>query len=71
MLCPVCNQRKAKRTCPALGKQICTVCCGTKRLVEITCPTDCSYLSSSRAHTPEAVQRQQEIDRAMLLPIVQ
>ena len=71
MVCPVCNQRKAKRTCPALGKQICTVCCGTKRLVEINCPADCGYLASSRAHPPAVVQRQQELDRAMLLPVVQ
>lgn len=71
MVCPVCNQRKAKRTCPALGKQICTVCCGTKRVVEITCPADCGYLASARTHPPAVVQRQQEMDRAMLLPLLQ
>ncbi len=71
MLCPLCNQRKAKRACPALGRQICAVCCGTKRLVEITCPADCGYLSSARQHPPAVVQRQQEIDRAMMLPLLQ
>ena len=71
MLCPVCNQRKAKRSCPALGKHICTVCCGTKRIVEINCPPDCGYLASSRTHPPAVVQRQQEMDRAMLLPLLQ
>lgn len=71
MLCPVCNQRKAKRACPALGKQICAVCCGTKRLVEINCPADCGYLVSARANPPAVVQRQQEMDRAMLLPLLQ
>jgi hypothetical protein len=70
-LCPVCNARKAKRTCPALGKQICTVCCGTKRIVEINCPPDCGYLASSRTHPPAVVQRQHELDRAMLLPLLQ
>ena len=71
MSCPVCHQRKAKRACPALGKQICTVCCGTKRLVEINCPPDCGYLLASRANPPAVVQRQQEMDRAMLLPVLQ
>lgn len=71
MLCPVCHQRKAKRACPALGKQICAVCCGTKRLTEIACPPDCGYLSTARTHPPAVVQRQQEMDRAMLLPLLQ
>ena len=71
MSCPVCHQRKAKRACPALGKQICAVCCGTKRLVEINCPPDCGYLLASRANPPAVVQRQQEMDRAMLLPLLQ
>ncbi|HKY23398.1 MAG TPA: hypothetical protein VJM31_19430 [Vicinamibacterales bacterium] len=71
MPCPVCNLRKAKRACPAIGKSICAVCCGTKRLVEINCPADCGYLASSRAHPPAIVQRQQEMDRAMVLPLLQ
>ena len=71
MQCPLCNQRKSKRACPALGRQICPVCCGTKRLVEIACPPDCGYLSASRANPPAIVQRQQEVDRAMLLPLLQ
>lgn len=70
MMCPVCHQRRAKRACPALGKQICAVCCGTKRLVEISCPPDCGYLSSARIHPPAVIQRQQELDRAMMLPLV-
>lgn len=71
MLCPLCGQRKAKRACPALGRQICAVCCGTKRLVEINCTADCSYLTASRSHPPAVVQRQQEQDRAHLLPLLQ
>lgn len=71
MLCPVCHQRKAKRACPALSQQICAVCCGTKRLVEISCPSDCGYLSTARTHPPAVLQRQQELDRAMLLPLLQ
>jgi hypothetical protein len=71
MLCPLCHQRKARRACPALGRQICTICCGTKRLVEISCPSDCVYLASARIHPPAVVQRQQEQDRALLLPLLE
>ena len=71
MLCPLCNSRKAKRACPALGKDICAVCCGTKRLVEIACPDDCGYLAAARTHPPAIVQRQQEVDRALILPLLQ
>jgi hypothetical protein len=71
MTCPLCNQRKAKRFCPAKGVQICAVCCGTKRLVEINCPSDCPYLATARTHPPAVVQRKVETDRAMLLPLLQ
>ena len=71
MVCPLCHRRKAKRSCPGLGKQICAVCCGTKRLVEIACPADCVYLTSARNHPPAVVQRQHEHDRAALLPLLQ
>ena len=44
------------------------MCCGTKRLVEIRCPDDCVYLASARRHPAAAVQRQHELDVALLLP---
>ena len=68
MACPVCNQRKPRRACPALGQTICTVCCGTKRLIEISCPTDCVHLAAAREHPAAVVRRQQEQDVAVLLP---
>jgi hypothetical protein len=71
MACPVCNQRKARRECPALAQTICTVCCATKRLVEITCPSDCPHLAAAREHPAAVVRRQQERDVAMLLPTIQ
>jgi hypothetical protein len=70
MLCPLCNQRKAKRFCPAKSAQICAVCCGTKRLVEINCPSDCIYLASARTHPPAVIQRQIDTDRAALIPLL-
>ena len=68
MACPLCSTRPAKRRCPALDQAICPVCCGTKRLVEIRCPDTCVYLASSRRHPAASVQRQHELDVALLLP---
>ena len=70
MTCPLCAVRKARRHCPALQRQICPVCCGTKRLSEIRCPPDCAWLASSRAHPPAAVLRQRERDWRFLAEAV-
>ena len=68
--CPVCHERLPKRACPALGQHICTVCCATKREVEIKCPADCGYLTTARAHPAAVIQRRQERDLGFLLPLV-
>jgi len=70
MTCPLCGQRKARRECPALQQKICTICCGSKRLTEIACPSDCVYLASAREHPAAAVRREQERDVATLLPTI-
>jgi hypothetical protein len=67
MICPLCRARKAKRACPALGQDICTVCCGTKRIVEIACPATCVYLEHAQKHPAAAVKRQQEADLTVLV----
>jgi hypothetical protein len=69
--CPLCQQRRPKRECPALGQTICAVCCATKRQVEIACPPDCAYLSSARAHPAAVVQRRRERDVRFLMPLIQ
>jgi hypothetical protein len=68
--CPSCRERKPKRSCPALGTTICTVCCATKRQVEIACPADCVYLTSAKSHPPAVVQRRQERDVGFVLPLI-
>ena len=69
-VCPLCRRRRARRACPALAREICAVCCATKRLTEIRCPDDCRYLASAQSHPPAVVQRRQERDARFLLPIV-
>jgi hypothetical protein len=51
--CPLCASRAGKRYCPAIAERICTVCCGTKREIEIDCPSSCSYLKASRSYESE------------------
>jgi hypothetical protein len=53
--------------CPALNDQICAMCCGTKRMVEIRCPSDCPYLATAREHPPAVVVRQQRQDLGLLV----
>lgn len=67
MTCPLCGVRRARRSCPALGHAICSLCCGTKRLTEIRCPSDCVYLATAREHPPAATVRQQQQDSARLI----
>ncbi len=67
MSCPLCRQRRARRQCPALGRTICAVCCGSKRQVEINCPPDCGYLAAAHVHPPAAVRRQQERDLGFVM----
>jgi hypothetical protein len=51
--CPLCSSRPGKRYCPAKDVHICAVCCGTKREVEIDCPSSCGYLKASRSYEAE------------------
>ena len=67
VLCPLCGARRARRGCPALADQICAVCCGTKRLVQIECPADCAWLASAREHPPAVAVRRQQRDIGLLV----
>jgi hypothetical protein len=70
VVCPLCGTRRARRGCPALDKQICAVCCGTKRLVQIRCPSDCAWLATAREHPPATVIRQRQQDVGILSRIL-
>ncbi|MDR3718453.1 MAG: hypothetical protein P4K98_06600 [Bryobacteraceae bacterium] len=49
-LCHLCQRRAPRRYCPALEREICTVCCGTEREQSIACPLDCEHLRDARYH---------------------
>lgn len=51
--CLLCSTRPGKRFCPAKDGHICAVCCGTKREIEIDCPSSCGYLKASRSYEAE------------------
>jgi hypothetical protein len=57
MKCVLCNQRKAKRFCPAKNALICAQCCGEKRVLEIDCPESCPYLKAGRERDAEDYTR--------------
>jgi hypothetical protein len=51
--CPLCSERAGKRYCPAKESQICAICCGSKREIEIDCPASCVHLQASRSYEAE------------------
>ena len=69
-VCPLCQKRPAKRACPALGRDICAVCCATKRLVEIHCTEDCRYLEAAQKHPAAVVKKQIDHDVMRLMATV-
>lgn len=48
--CHLCEARPPRRACPALGRDICAVCCGQHREETIDCPFDCPHLRDARLH---------------------
>lgn len=48
--CHLCETRPPRRACPALGRDICPVCCGEQREESIDCPLDCPHLREARRH---------------------
>jgi hypothetical protein len=70
MACPLCRKRPIKRACPALHQEICTVCCATKRLVEIQCTEDCRYLESGQRYPAAVIKRQIDRDVTVLMASV-
>jgi len=69
--CPLCRQRKGRRVCPAKGAAICSFCCGSKRRVEIDCPSDCAWLDGAHAAGWEGRETERRRDARRVGPHVQ
>jgi hypothetical protein len=68
ILCKICGKRRARRACPAVEGDICTICCGEKREVVFTCPLDCEYLQEAhRRETPLPVADDQISNRDVVV----
>jgi hypothetical protein len=50
LLCAICGVRKARRSCPGVHGEICTICCAEGREETIECPLDCEYLRDAHLH---------------------
>src|SRR3954469_1580763 len=60
VLCNICQKRRARRFCPAVNGDICTICCGTEREVSLSCPLECPYLQEAhRRETPVEITQGQ------------
>jgi hypothetical protein len=71
VVCPLCSQRKGRRACPAKGASICSVCCGSKRRVEIDCPSDCVWLDGAHAGSWDGRETERRRDTRRLGPHLQ
>lgn len=59
MKCAICGVRKARRHCPGIREEICSICCGTERENTVDCPFDCVYLREARVR-----EKRNELDAA-------
>jgi hypothetical protein len=75
--CPLCQERKEKRFCPAVREKICAQCCGEQREVTLDCPSDCTYLLQARAQSRQQARQDEKaradggFDRDALFPEVE
>jgi hypothetical protein len=53
--CARCKKRKAKRSCPALGDSLCSLCCGLIRDKEIHCPSNCNFLVQHKPYQEKKI----------------
>lgn len=61
--CLYCHHRKGKRACPALGGMICSQCCGTNRITNISCPSSCVFLETNDEYQQKRVGSRFEFER--------
>ena len=70
-LAPSAASVAASGSAPRRARTICAHCCGTKRRVEIDCPSDCAYLTGSHAPGWEGRETERRRDARRLAPFVE
>ena len=63
--CSRCNNRKAKRFCPALDESICSLCCGQVREKEVHCPTTCPFLSKHKSYQEKRIVEKKQLSQQL------
>ena len=63
--CSRCNNRKAKRFCPALNESICSLCCGQVREKEVHCPTTCPFLSKHKSYQEKRIVEKRNVSQRL------
>jgi hypothetical protein len=58
--CAKCQQRKAKRPCPALGISLCSLCCGQLRQKDVHCPPGCPFLKKHKPYHEKRILEKKE-----------
>ncbi|MBV8552657.1 MAG: hypothetical protein JOY54_15275 [Acidobacteriaceae bacterium] len=61
IICKICGKRRARRSCPAVNGDICTICCGTEREVSLSCPLECEYLQEAHRREKPAPVPENEL----------
>jgi hypothetical protein len=66
--CARCDRRKARRRCPALGAEICSLCCGSIRGKDVRCPAGCEHLAPHASYQEQKVLDRRESGPAAAAP---
>jgi hypothetical protein len=61
ILCKLCGKRRARRRCPAVQGDICTICCGTEREVSLSCPLECEFLQEAHRREKPVLVDEKEL----------
>jgi len=59
--CKICNERRAKRHCPGVDGDICSICCAQGREISIDCPRECQHLRQARLHDAKVVLTAEQV----------
>ncbi len=59
--CTQCGTRKAKRHCPGLGTDVCSLCCGRLREKKLHCPPACPHLIQHKSYQESRIIQKKRV----------